>query len=58
MLTADVLIDAVRSRDQTDFADAQRILRANLPPARNLSDDEAVKSLRAIVRTPTGVGAW
>ena len=32
--------------------DAQRILRANLPPARNLSDDEAVKSLRAIVRTP------
>ena len=32
--------------------DAQGILRANLPPARNLSDDEAVKSLRAIVRTP------
>ena len=32
--------------------DAQGILRANLPPARNLSDDQAVKSLRAIVRTP------
>jgi hypothetical protein len=31
--------------------DAQGILRANLPPARNLSDDQAVKSLRAIVRT-------
>ena len=32
--------------------DAQGILRANLPQARNLSDDQAVKSLRAIVRTP------
>jgi hypothetical protein len=32
--------------------DAQGILRANLPPAKNLPDDEAVQSLRAIVRTP------
>jgi hypothetical protein len=32
--------------------DAQGILRANLPPAKNLPDDQAVKSLRAIVRTP------
>ena len=32
--------------------DAQGILRANLPPAKNLPDDRAVQSLRAIVRTP------
>jgi hypothetical protein len=32
--------------------DAQGILRANLPPAKNLPDAQAVKSLRAIVRTP------
>jgi hypothetical protein len=32
--------------------DAQGILRANLPPAKNLPDDQAVKSLRATVRTP------
>jgi hypothetical protein len=32
--------------------DAQGILRANLPPAKNLPDDQAVKALRAIVRTP------
>jgi hypothetical protein len=32
--------------------DAQGILRANLPPAKNLSDNQAVQSLRAIVRTP------
>jgi hypothetical protein len=32
--------------------DAQGILRANLPPAKNLPDDQAVQSLRAIVRTP------
>jgi hypothetical protein len=31
--------------------DAQGILRANLPPAKNLPDDQAVQSLRAIVRT-------
>ena len=31
---------------------AQGILRANLPPAKNLPDDQAVQSLRAIVRTP------
>jgi hypothetical protein len=31
---------------------AQSILRANLPPAKNLPDDQAVQSLRAIVRTP------
>ena len=32
--------------------EAQGILRANLPPAKNLADDQAVQSLRAIVRTP------
>jgi len=32
--------------------DAQGILRANLPPAKNLPDHQAVQSLRAIVRTP------
>ena len=32
--------------------DAQGILRANLPPAKNLPDRQAVQSLRAIVRTP------
>jgi hypothetical protein len=32
--------------------DAQGILRANLPPAKNLPDDQAVQSLRALVRTP------
>ena len=32
--------------------EAQGILRANLPPAKNLPDDQAVQSLRAIVRTP------
>jgi hypothetical protein len=37
--------------------EAQGILRANLPPAKNLPDDEAVQSLRAIVRTPHVRGA-
>ena len=32
--------------------DAQSILRANLPPAKNLPDDQAVQSLGAIVRSP------
>ena len=32
--------------------DAQGILRANLPPAKNLPDNQAVQSLRAIVRAP------
>src|SRR6516165_12158278 len=32
--------------------EAQGILRANLPPAKNLPDDQAVQSLRAILRTP------
>jgi len=32
--------------------DAHSILRANLPPAKNLPDDQAVQSLRAIVRSP------
>ena len=32
--------------------DAQSILRANLPPAKNLRDHQAMQSLRAIVRTP------
>jgi hypothetical protein len=52
MLIADVLIDAVRSRDQTDFAGRSGYPAGEFAPARNLSDDEAVKSLRAIVRTP------
>jgi hypothetical protein len=34
--------------------DAQGILRANLPPASNLPDAQAVKSLRALVRRPQG----
>jgi hypothetical protein len=32
--------------------EAQGILWANLPPASNLPDVQAVKSLRALVRTP------
>src|SRR6516162_708194 len=32
--------------------EAQGMLRANLPPARNLPDAQAVKSLRALIRTP------
>ena len=32
--------------------EAQGILRANLPPAKNLPDNQAVQSLRAIVHTP------
>ena len=32
--------------------EVQGILRANLPPAKNLPDAQAVQSLRAIVRTP------
>ena len=34
--------------------DAQAILWANLPPASNLPDVQAVKSLRSLVRTPQG----
>ena len=34
------------------FRDIQSILRANLPPAKNLPDNQAVQSLRAIVRSP------
>ena len=32
--------------------DAKGILLANLPPAKNLPDNQAVQSLRAIVRPP------
>ena len=32
--------------------EAKGILRANLPPAKNLPDNQAVQSLRAIVRAP------
>jgi hypothetical protein len=32
--------------------DAQGVLRANFPPAKNLPDKQAVESLRAMVRTP------
>jgi hypothetical protein len=34
--------------------EAQGILWANLPPASNLPDAQAVKSLQALVRTPQG----
>ena len=34
--------------------EAQGMLSANLPPARNLPDAQAVKSLRALIRTPQG----
>jgi hypothetical protein len=37
---------------ERSLRDAQGILRANLPPAKNLPDDQAVQSLRAIVRSP------
>jgi hypothetical protein len=40
----DLLIERLRN--------AQGILGANLPPAKNLPDDQAVQSLRAIVHTP------
>jgi hypothetical protein len=33
---------------------AQGILLANLPPASNLPDVQAVKSLRSLIRTPQG----
>jgi hypothetical protein len=52
MLIADVLTHAVRSRDQTDFAGRSGHPAGEFAPARTLSDDQAVKSLRAIVRTP------
>ena len=32
--------------------DARGMLRANLPPSKNLPDNQTVQSLRAIVRTP------
>jgi len=32
--------------------EAQGVLRANLPPVKNLPDNQAVQSLRAIVCTP------
>ena len=37
---------------ERSLRDAQGILRANLPPAKNLPDNQAVQSLRAIVRAP------
>ena len=43
---------AIRSRSQRTLREARGILWANLPPASNLPDAEAVKSLRALVRTP------
>ena len=51
-LIADVLpmqYDLVIKRT---LREAQGILWANLPPASNLPDAQAVKSLRALVRTP------
>ena len=51
-LIADVLpmqYDLVIKRT---LREAQGMLSANLPPARNLPDAQAVKSLRALVRTP------
>ena len=53
-LIADVLpmqYDLVIKRT---LRDAQGILWANLPPASNLPDAQAVKSLRSLVRTPQG----
>jgi hypothetical protein len=37
---------------EKSFRDIQSILRANLPPAKNLPDNQAIQSLRAIVRSP------
>src|SRR5258708_9097498 len=51
-LSADVLpmrYDLVIKRT---LREAQGMLWANLPPASNLPDAQAVKSLRALVRTP------
>jgi hypothetical protein len=48
MLIADVLTMQYDPVIKRTLRDAQGILRANLPPAR----DQAAKSLRAIVRTP------
>src|SRR6516225_5407363 len=51
-LIADVLpmqYDLVIKRT---LREAQGMLWANLPPASNLPDAQAVKSLRALVRTP------
>lgn len=53
-LIADVLpmqYDLVIKRT---LREAQGILWANLPPASNLPDAQAVKSLRALIRTPQG----
>ncbi|MGA7164601.1 MAG: hypothetical protein WBX37_11740 [Pseudolabrys sp.] len=53
-LIADVLpmqYDLVIKRT---LREAQGMLWANLPPASNLPDAQAVKSLRALIRTPQG----
>ena len=53
-LIADVLpmrYDLVIKRT---LREAQGMLWANLPPASNLPDAQAVKSLRALVQTPQG----
>jgi hypothetical protein len=51
-LIADVMqYDLVVKRT---LREAQGILWANLPPASNLPDAQAVKSLRALIRTPQG----
>src|SRR6516225_9497100 len=43
---------AVRSRNQTDFAGGSGHAVGEFAPASNLPDAQAVKSLRALVRTP------
>ena len=53
VLVADVLDPMQYDRlIERALRDAQGILRANLPPAKNLPDRQAVQSLRAILRTP------
>jgi hypothetical protein len=51
-LIADVLPMQYDLIIKRTLREAQGMLRANLPPARNLPDAQAVKSLRALVRTP------
>ena len=43
---------AIRSRNQTDFAGGSGHPVGEFAPASNLPDAQAVKSLRALVRTP------
>src|SRR5215831_18781995 len=51
-LIADVLPMQYELVIKRTLREAQGMLWANLPPASNLPDAQAVKSLRALVRTP------